>query len=208
MVLTALFWTIWYSTVGELPMVPFVETLSKKHYVLAVVFSRWWDILFVGFWTISIIKVCSRAIVGKDENLGFDYGLACGLYICLLIIMLAFAIIVCLGVFAGVDVISSSSFIGLIAILLIISLIIGFIIGGAYGPVNGLITVLGFGLGFGLSFGLVTGLFIGLIFNLGVGLAVGLAVSLGAGLAFNLTVSLLFWLGAGLVYVKKVIAMP
>jgi len=67
--LIALFWAIWYSVAGKVPIVASIRMNLDWTCVLPFNLSRWWDILIGPIWSIAGILLLTSQDLKEDKNL-------------------------------------------------------------------------------------------------------------------------------------------
>jgi len=157
-VLIALFWTIYYLTVGSVPVVSSIKMTPDSTLTLPFAISRWWDILLGPLLSCFFALFFTSKKITEDGDLFVGMGVGLG-------VGLGFGPIVgpVVGLFVS------------IVVFLFVSCLLG---DSPFG--------LGVSLGIGLDFGPVLSLVLGLFVSIVVGFAVSLVVGLGLGLSFGL----------------------
>ena len=158
MVITALFWTIWYAIAGNIPEMSAIPMNSDWNLQLPFAVSRWLDIPCAGIVALALTAIFTSPRILVDNGqliLGLVFGLFVGL-----ILGLAFGLPIELGV--GL----SYGMIFVLVAALVWGLIFIGIFGVSAGPGYGIGLVLSYGLIFGLSFIVGTGLVFGLVYGL------------------------------------------
>lgn len=169
-VVTALFWTIYWLVTGSVPVTTQIlwagapEPDAADVIQLPVAVSRWWDVMFAPVWAVCLVGLIQWSKVERSRIEGLRTELLIGLGAGLLV-GAGF------GSFHGL-------FIGL-TFGLSIGLLAGLLIRSLSGSNQGISVGAGIILGTGLGIGLVHGLISGLLAELVLGLACGLIVGLG-----------------------------
>lgn len=132
---TFIFWAIWHSVTGQVPVVRDIEIIENKTLELPFGISRYLDVIIAPIWSIIIIWILTnKKVREKVLGIGLTFGLIFGVFLRMVAEYSLFALLLCL----------------------VSNLLFVILFGTPFG--------LAFGLSFGLTYGLSKGLVFGLIY--------------------------------------------